>query len=90
MIIFIFKSYLNNSRYTDEETMEWHFILIKGIYMSENEGSKSSYEAGKKPNDPQQETKHLQPTGSLCFTFTQTFLEMIFQGTGLELFSFCL
>lgn len=70
--------------------MEWHFILLKGIYMSENEGSKCSYEAGKKLNYPQLETKHLQPTGSLCSTFTQTFVEMIFQGTGLELFSFCL
>lgn len=29
-------------------------------------------------------------TGNLCFTFTQTFAEMISQGTGLEFFSFCL
>lgn len=29
-------------------------------------------------------------TGNLCFTFTQTFVEMISQGTGLEFFSFCL
>lgn len=46
--------------------------------------------AVKKLNKPQQEKKHLQAIGSLWFTFTQTFVEMIFQGTGLELFLFYL
>lgn len=59
--------------------MQWHFISVKGIYTSEDEGRKSLHvrqvlwgKAGKKLYKPQQVTKYLQPTGSSRFTLTQS------------------